>query len=138
MELAKLNGEIAEVERDLGETVQPAFDDAKTAATGMADERDEARRRMEGLYAKQGRGKQFRTKKERDAHLRPQPEPEPEQEQEQEQEEPEQEPPEPEPEPAPEQEPEQEPEEPEQEPPVPLPIRGLLPRSPRPTFLVND
>ena len=72
VELAKLNGEIAEVERDLGETVQPAFDDAKTAATGMADERDEARRRMEGLYAKQGRGKQFRTKKERDAHLRPQ------------------------------------------------------------------
>ena len=71
-ELVKLKEEIADVEMDLSQNVQPAYDEAKDAMTTMANERDEARRRMEGLYAKQGRGKQFRTKKERDDHLRSQ------------------------------------------------------------------
>ena len=71
-ELAKLKEEIAKVEKDLIETVQPKYDEAKEAMTAMTNERGEARRRMEGLYAKQGRGKQFRTKKERDDHLRSQ------------------------------------------------------------------
>mmetsp|Transcript_7359 Transcript_7359/g.16017 ORF Transcript_7359/g.16017 Transcript_7359/m.16017 type:complete len:418 (-) Transcript_7359:309-1562(-) len=71
-ELAKIKEEIAEAEAELSETVQPEYDEAKAAMTSMTNERDEARRRMEGLYAKQGRGKQFRSKKERDAHLRSQ------------------------------------------------------------------
>ena len=58
-------------------SVGPAFDEAKETMTRMTNERERARRRMEGLCehptdAKQGRGKQFRTKKERDAHLRSQ------------------------------------------------------------------
>ena len=71
-ELAKLNTEIAKAEKELSEDVQPAFDEAKATMTRMTNEREEARKQMEGLYAKQGRGKQFRTKKERDAHLRTQ------------------------------------------------------------------
>lgn len=71
-ELARLNEEIAVAEKDLSENVQPAYDDAKETMTTMTNERDDARRRMEGLYAKQGRGRQFRTKKERDTHLRSQ------------------------------------------------------------------
>mmetsp|Transcript_5614 Transcript_5614/g.14021 ORF Transcript_5614/g.14021 Transcript_5614/m.14021 type:complete len:1287 (-) Transcript_5614:183-4043(-) len=68
-ELAKLNEEIAEAEKNLLEEIQPAYDDARETMTRMSNEREEARKRMEGLYAKQGRGKQFRTKKERDDHL---------------------------------------------------------------------
>lgn len=71
-ELAKLNQEIAEVEKELGDTVQPAYDDAKKQMLQMVHERDDARKQMDGLYAKQGRGKQFRTKKDRDAHLKAQ------------------------------------------------------------------
>lgn len=71
-ELAKLNAEIANVETDLEENVQPAYDEAKATMVRMTNERQEARKQMEGLYAKQGRGKQFRTKKERDSHLQSQ------------------------------------------------------------------
>eukprot|EP01082_Thalassiosira_pseudonana_P006049 g5626.t1 g5626 contig2:932052-935830(-) len=71
-ELKKLNEEIAEVETELSETIQPAYDEAKATMVTMTNERDEARKQMEGLYAKQGRGKQFRTKKDRDVHLRAQ------------------------------------------------------------------
>ena len=71
-ELKKLNEEIAKVERELGDTVQPAYDEAKGTMVRMTNERDEARKQMEGLYAKQGRGKQFRTKRDRDAHLQTQ------------------------------------------------------------------
>ena len=71
-ELVRLNEEIGKVERELAETVQPAYDDARNEMMRMSNEREEARKRMEGLYAKQGRGKQFKTKKERDGHLRSQ------------------------------------------------------------------
>ena len=71
-ELKSVNAEIAKVEKDLADNVQPAYDTAKTTMVRMANERDEARKQMEGLYAKQGRGKQFRSKKERDTHLRSQ------------------------------------------------------------------
>ena len=47
------------MEKDLAEDVGPAYDEAKAAMTRMTNEREEARKRMEGLYAKQGRGKQF-------------------------------------------------------------------------------
>jgi len=71
-ELAKLNKEIATVEQNLEENVQPAYDEAKATMVTMTNQRQEARKQMEGLYAKQGRGKQFRTKKERDSHLQSQ------------------------------------------------------------------
>eukprot|EP00581_Thalassiosira_minuscula_P013662 CAMPEP_0183727262 /NCGR_PEP_ID=MMETSP0737-20130205/25262_1 /TAXON_ID=385413 /ORGANISM="Thalassiosira miniscula, Strain CCMP1093" /LENGTH=1291 /DNA_ID=CAMNT_0025958855 /DNA_START=198 /DNA_END=4073 /DNA_ORIENTATION=- len=71
-ELAKLNAEIAEAEKDLAENIQPAYEDARATMTNMNNERDEARRRIDALYAKQGRGRQFRTKKERDTHLQAQ------------------------------------------------------------------
>jgi structural maintenance of chromosome 3 (chondroitin sulfate proteoglycan 6) len=71
-ELAKLHQEIRKVEKELAEDVQPAYDDARSQMLRMSNEREEARKRMEGLYAKQGRGKQFRSKKERDAHLQSQ------------------------------------------------------------------
>ncbi|KAL7490281.1 hypothetical protein ACHAW6_016054 [Cyclotella cf. meneghiniana] len=69
-ELKKLNEEIARVETELNNTVQPAYEEAKKVMAEMTHERDEARKQMDGLYAKQGRGKQFRTKKDRDAHLK--------------------------------------------------------------------
>mmetsp|Transcript_849 Transcript_849/g.1833 ORF Transcript_849/g.1833 Transcript_849/m.1833 type:complete len:1275 (-) Transcript_849:125-3949(-) len=71
-ELKKLNQDIAEAEKELEETIQPAYDEAKATMTRMTHERDEARKQMEGLYAKQGRGRQFRTKKQRDVHLQAQ------------------------------------------------------------------
>ena len=69
-ELKKLKEEITTVEQELNVTVQPAFVEAKKTMVTMTYERDEARKQMDGLYAKQGRGKQFRTKKDRDAHLK--------------------------------------------------------------------
>ncbi|KAL3823137.1 hypothetical protein ACHAXA_010393 [Cyclostephanos tholiformis] len=71
-ELARLNEEIGKVQKELSEIVQPAYDDARSAMMRLTNEREEARKRMEGLYAKQGRGKQFKTKKERDSFLRSQ------------------------------------------------------------------
>lgn len=71
-ELKKLNEEIAKAEAELNDIVQPAYDDAKKSMVSMTNERDEARKQMDGLYAKQGRGKQFRTKKDRDDHLKTQ------------------------------------------------------------------
>ncbi len=38
--------------------------------TRMTNERDEAKKKMDGLYAKQGRGRQFSSKKDRDEYLR--------------------------------------------------------------------
>ena len=70
-ELKKLNDEIAKVEKEF-ESVHPAYEEAKKTMVDMTNERDEARKQMDGLYAKQGRGKQFRTKKDRDAHLKTQ------------------------------------------------------------------
>ncbi|KAL7538031.1 hypothetical protein ACHAXR_008232 [Thalassiosira sp. AJA248-18] len=71
-ELERLAEEIEKVEGELEGTVGPEYEEAKVEMVRMRNEREEARKRMEGLYAKQGRGKQFRTKKERDAHLQSQ------------------------------------------------------------------
>ena len=71
-ESIRLNKEISKVKRELAETVQPAYDDARNKMMRMANKREEARKRMEGLYAKQGPGKQFKTKKKHDGHMRSQ------------------------------------------------------------------
>jgi hypothetical protein len=71
-ESVRLNKEIGKVKRELAETVQLAYDDARNKMMRMANKREEARKRMEGLYAKQGPGKQFKTKKKHDGHMRSQ------------------------------------------------------------------
>ncbi len=71
-ESVMLNWEIGKVERELPETVQLTYDNARNKMMFMANEREEARIRIEGLYAKQGPGKQFKMTKERDSHLRSQ------------------------------------------------------------------
>jgi len=68
-ELKKLEGEIARVETELQSRVQPAYEKASQNLQNLVDQRDQAAREMEALYAKQGRGKQFATRKERDAFL---------------------------------------------------------------------
>lgn len=60
------------MEKDRAEDVGPAYDKAKAIMTRMANEREEARKCMEGLYTNQGCGKQFRTMKDCDDHLRSQ------------------------------------------------------------------
>uniref|UniRef100_A0A7S4I268 Structural maintenance of chromosomes protein n=1 Tax=Odontella aurita TaxID=265563 RepID=A0A7S4I268_9STRA len=71
-EIERLDGEIEEAEKDFMNRVQPKYDGAKDEVTRMTNEVDEARKKMEGLYAKQGRGRQFTTKEDRDAFLRSQ------------------------------------------------------------------
>ncbi len=51
-ELASLEKEIAEAERDLSKDVGPAYDKARATMNRMTDEREEARKRMEELYGK--------------------------------------------------------------------------------------
>lgn len=67
--LAELEQEIAKVERELDETVLPAHDQAVKTMQNMNDHRESAVKEIEALYAKQGRGRMFRTVQERDAFL---------------------------------------------------------------------
>ena len=71
-EIEKLNVEIAKAEDELYKVVQPEYDAAVEVMTRMTNERDEAKKKMDGLYAKQGRGRQFTSKKDRDDYLRAQ------------------------------------------------------------------
>jgi len=70
--IEELNVEIAKVTKELEQNVGPKCDSARETLTHTINERDEARKKMEGLYAKQGRGQQSRNKRDRDAHLRAQ------------------------------------------------------------------
>jgi structural maintenance of chromosome 3 (chondroitin sulfate proteoglycan 6) len=67
--LAELEREIAKVEQELAYTVLPTYDQAVTTMQGMTDQRESAVKETEALYAKQGRGRMFRTVQERDACL---------------------------------------------------------------------
>ena len=69
-EIQKLNADIAKAEEKLAKVVQPEYDSAMEVMARMTNERDEAKKKMDGLYAKQGRGRQFASKKDRDAYLR--------------------------------------------------------------------
>jgi len=68
-ELSQLQTEIQSVQLELQTTLQPQYEDAKEALRHMTDERDEARKKMEGLYEKQGRARHFQTVQERDQYL---------------------------------------------------------------------
>jgi structural maintenance of chromosome 3 (chondroitin sulfate proteoglycan 6) len=68
-ELVTVEKEILQAQTDLEQRVQPAFDEAVAALQNMMARRDGAARQMEALYAKQGRGRQFTTRVERDAFL---------------------------------------------------------------------
>ena len=67
--LKSLEREISSAQSELNSTVIPSFDSAAAKLQSMKNERDLAVKQYEALYAKQGRGKMFRTKKERDSFL---------------------------------------------------------------------
>ena len=68
-ELAKVEQEIVSAQQELADKVQPAFEEATKELSRMMDERTAAVKQQEALYAKQGRGRQFETKQERDVYL---------------------------------------------------------------------
>mmetsp|Transcript_10802 Transcript_10802/g.19558 ORF Transcript_10802/g.19558 Transcript_10802/m.19558 type:complete len:1083 (-) Transcript_10802:860-4108(-) len=70
LEIQKLDAEITKAQDELTKVVQPEYDSAVEVLTRMTNERDEAKKKMDGLYAKQGRGRQFSSKKDRDQYLR--------------------------------------------------------------------
>lgn len=69
-EIADITKKISEAKAKLQSEIQPKFEDAKSTLTRMNLERDDAQRKIEGLYAKQGRGKQFESEEARDQYLR--------------------------------------------------------------------
>jgi structural maintenance of chromosome 3 (chondroitin sulfate proteoglycan 6) len=69
VKLKELEREIAKAEKELTRTVVPKHDAAVAQLQSLKDDRDGAVKKMEALYAKQGRGKMFRTKKERNDFL---------------------------------------------------------------------
>ena len=71
-EIERLAKEISKAEAELNDKVQPKYDSTSEAVTSLKNERDEVIRKIEGLYAKQGRGKQFTSREDRDAYLRTQ------------------------------------------------------------------
>jgi structural maintenance of chromosome 3 (chondroitin sulfate proteoglycan 6) len=74
----QLSAQLAEVDRDIqgveGELakIEPAYESRNSQLKSAQEEMDAIRYRIEALYGKQGRGAQFRTKKERDAFLQQQ------------------------------------------------------------------
>ena len=67
-ELTKINNEMANVERDL-QTIEPRFEELTRSKAESQSALEQARGRVEELYAKQGRRKQFNSVSERDAFL---------------------------------------------------------------------
>lgn len=64
-----LDAEIQVKEQEL-ENLGPQWDDVRARGSELKRSLDEKRGRLDGLYAKQGRSQQFRTKAERDAYLK--------------------------------------------------------------------
>jgi len=71
-ELSRLETEIKSVQLELQSTLQPKYEDAKDSLRRMTSERDEARKKMDGLYEKQGRAGHFQTIEDRDKYLQTQ------------------------------------------------------------------
>ena len=69
-EMEQLAIKIAEAKEQLEKQVEPKFTEAKDSVTRISIERNDAQKKMEGLYAKQGRGRQFESKESRDEYLR--------------------------------------------------------------------
>ncbi|GKY91390.1 hypothetical protein MPSEU_000111300 [Mayamaea pseudoterrestris] len=68
-ELMRVEKEISEAKTKLEEVVDPAYEQAVKDLQELTDRRDQSKSQIDALYAKQGRGKQFSTKEERDAFL---------------------------------------------------------------------
>ncbi|KAL8278388.1 hypothetical protein RQP46_009280 [Phenoliferia psychrophenolica] len=68
-ELTKVEADILEKEADLMDAA-PAWEDRRKEETQLREELDEAETTLRTLAAKQGRTTQFKTQKDRDAHLR--------------------------------------------------------------------
>lgn len=68
-ELKLLEKEIAVAEKELNDKVRPDYDRACEELQAMTDRRDAAKKQMDAIYAKQGRGRQFSSVAERDAFL---------------------------------------------------------------------
>lgn len=62
--------QIQEAESELANTAQPQYDQAVSELQQFNDEIDSCIRQTEALYAKQSRGREFATKKQRDAFLK--------------------------------------------------------------------
>lgn len=69
VELKKLSIEITNAQRDLFETIQPRYDAEVETLARLTNERDESQRKVDGLYAKQGRGRKFASREDRDVYL---------------------------------------------------------------------
>ena len=69
-ELANLADEIRKAKAELTDSVEPEYRNAAHTLSAIQNERDEAKKKIETLYAKQGRGRQFSSKEERNAYLR--------------------------------------------------------------------
>ena len=69
IELKTLSVEIAKAQKDLDGDIQPKYDAAVEMLTRLTNERDEAQKKVDGLYAKQGRGRKFVSRDDRDAYL---------------------------------------------------------------------
>lgn len=72
LELQTLEIKIVDAQKELDLNVQPKFESFKDTLAQMINEREDASKKIEGIYAKQGRSHQFTSKKDRDAFLRSQ------------------------------------------------------------------
>ncbi|BGP54977.1 Structural maintenance of chromosomes protein 3 [Rhodotorula sphaerocarpa] len=68
-ELERVEASIAEKEKELGEETRPAFEAKRAEQTEEQDQLDKVQVTLNGLYARQGRRGQLRTRAERDEHL---------------------------------------------------------------------
>lgn len=68
-ELERVEASIAEKEKELDEETRPAFGAKRAEQTEEQDQLDKVQVTLNGLYARQGRRGQFRTRAERDEHL---------------------------------------------------------------------
>jgi structural maintenance of chromosome 3 (chondroitin sulfate proteoglycan 6) len=67
-ELKQLEKKIQAAQNELGQ-VSPKYDDALQTLQRLETEREEAQKKVEGLYAKQGRGRSFTSVQQRDDYL---------------------------------------------------------------------
>lgn len=69
-ELVLIEEKITIANQQLNEQIHPKYNEQKTVLDNMSNEMNSAKRKLDGLYAKQGRSElQFTTKEERDQHI---------------------------------------------------------------------
>lgn len=69
MELKQLQQDIRRAQQKLDTSVGPEYESANEVLHRLQHERSEAKKKLDGLYAKQGRGRQFSSKQDRDDYL---------------------------------------------------------------------